>query len=48
MRLENGVSACASSPAKYVYASVKNLEKYIKDLGDDRCETMQQSIRAEL
>ena len=36
MRLENGVTAWASSPAKYVYASVENVEKYIKDLGDDR------------
>ena len=36
VRLENGVTAWASSPAKYVYASVENVEKYIKDLGDDR------------
>jgi hypothetical protein len=36
MKLENGVSAWATSPAKYVYASVENVEKYINDLGDDR------------
>ena len=36
VRLENGVTAWASSPAKYVYASVENVEKYIKDLGDYR------------
>jgi hypothetical protein len=29
MRLENGVEAWASSPAKYCYASVENVEKYI-------------------
>ena len=33
MILDNGVSAWASSPAKYVWASVEIVEKYIKDLG---------------
>ena len=28
------VLAWASSPAKYVWASVENVEKYLKDLGD--------------
>ena len=36
MILDNGVSAWASSPAKYVWASVEIVEKYIKDLGDER------------
>ena len=36
MTLDNGVSAWASSPAKYVWASVENVEKYLKDLGDER------------
>ncbi len=34
MTLDNRVSAWASSPAKYVWASVENVEKYLKDLGD--------------
>ena len=36
MILDNGVSAWASSPAKYVRTSVENVEKYAKDLGDNR------------
>ena len=36
MILDNGALAWASSPAKYVWASVENVEKYLKDLGDDR------------
>jgi hypothetical protein len=36
MILDNGVSAWASSPAKYVWASVENVEKYLQDLGDKR------------
>ena len=36
MTKDNGVSAWASSPAKYVWASVENVEKYLKDLGDKR------------
>jgi hypothetical protein len=33
MWLENGTRAWANSPAKYVWASVKNVQKYLKDLG---------------
>ena len=36
MTLDNGVSAWASSPAKYVWASVENVEKYLRDLKNDR------------
>ncbi len=36
MTLENGVKAWANSPAKYVWSSVENVEKYLKDLGDER------------
>ena len=36
MTLDNGVSLWASSPAKYVWASVENVEKYLKYLGDER------------
>ena len=34
--LENGTKAWAKSPAKYVWSSVENVVKYLKDLGDDR------------
>jgi hypothetical protein len=34
MILDNGALAWASSPAKYVWASVENVEKYLQDLGD--------------
>ena len=34
--LDNGVLAWASSPAKYVWASVEHVEKHLKDLGDKR------------
>jgi hypothetical protein len=33
MWLENGTRAWANSPAKYVWASVENVQKYLKDLG---------------
>ena len=36
MTLDNGVLAWASSPVKYVWASVENVEKYLQDLGDER------------
>ncbi len=36
MQLENGAWAWANSPAKYVWSSVQNVEKYLKDLGDSR------------
>jgi hypothetical protein len=36
MRLENGIQAWANSPAKYVWSSVENVQKYLTDLGDDR------------
>jgi hypothetical protein len=36
MRLENGIQAWANSPEKYVWSSVKNVQKYLTDLGDDR------------
>jgi hypothetical protein len=36
MTLDNGVSAWASSPAKYVWASVGNVEKYLQDLKNDQ------------
>ena len=35
MWLENGTKAWANSPAKYVYTLVENVQKYLKDLGDD-------------
>ncbi len=36
MILANGVLAWASSPTKYVWAFVENVEKYLKDLGDEQ------------
>ena len=36
MWLENGTRAWANSPAKYVWASVENVQKYLKDLGYER------------
>ncbi len=33
---ENRLLAWASSPAKYVWASVENVKKNLKDLGDER------------
>ena len=35
MCLENGTKAWANSPAKYVWSSVENVVKYLKDLGDN-------------
>ena len=36
MTLEDSVSAWASSPAKYDWASVENVEKYLQYLGDEQ------------
>ena len=36
MRLANGVMAWASSPSKYVQASVDTVTKYLTNLGDER------------
>ena len=36
MCLENGTDAWANSPEKYVWSSVENVVKYLKDLGDNR------------
>ena len=36
MCLENRTDAWANSPAKYVWSSVENVMKYLKDLGDNQ------------